>query len=68
MKITITETTFTAEGIPDPGIPGISAEDKAKLDFLQAFAFAMSRLSEELGMVAAQPDTRKALEAMRGKA
>jgi hypothetical protein len=68
MRVTITDDGFTVEGAEDLGIPGISAADREKLEFLQAFAFAMARLAEEMGMVAAQPDAKQAIETMKGKA
>lgn len=63
MNVTISDTNITIDGASDLGIPDIGPDDRAKIEFLQAFAFVMTRLNEELGMLAAQPDARLAIKA-----
>ncbi len=67
MRVTITESNIQIEGAEPIDAPGFCAEVKAKIEFLQAFAFALNRLQEELGMVVARGEALSTIQAAKGK-
>lgn len=67
MKVTITDVDIQVEGIEPIDAPGIGAEVKAKIEFLQAFAFALTRLQDELGMVVARDEAVNTIQTAKGR-